>query len=97
MNSIKANHEEASGFYMFTVLVILQILAVQYCFQNFQLMFCVFLLVSRNLLPRGWDRSTIFLPQGSTFFVPGAEEFALSKTFPGGLPGGLSGLEFTDT
>ena len=43
---------------------------------------------------------TIFLPQGSgfrTFFEPGGGEFALSKTFPGGLPGGWSGLDFTDT
>ena len=36
------------------------------------------------------------MPQGSTFFVPGPGEFAISKTFPGGSSGGLSDLEFTE-
>ena len=42
----------------------------------------------------------IFLPRGSGFALSlclGSGEFALSKEFPGGFPGGWSGLELTDT
>ena len=48
--------------------------------------------------------SKIIAPRAQRKSTPGAEklchgrgEFALSKTFPGGLPGGLLGLEFIDT
>ena len=35
LNSIKANHEEASGFYVSLFLIFLHILEVQYRFHNF--------------------------------------------------------------
>ena len=38
-----------------------------------------------------------FCPKGQGFLCPGGGEFALSKEFPGGRPGGWLGLELTDT
>ena len=63
-------------------------------------MFWGFCWIFKNKCP-GVGLQHDFLPWGSgigfrTFFVPRSGDFAHSKTFPGLLPGGWSGLKLTD-
>ena len=63
-------------------------------------MCCVFCWIFENNCPGGGVLARFFCPRGRGFALslcPGGEEFAFSKKFPGGLLGGWSGLELTDT
>ena len=64
-------------------------------------MFCGdFCWIFENNCPGGGVLARLFCPRVQDFALslcPGDGEFALSKNFPGGLPGGWSGLELTDT
>ena len=60
-----------------------------FVFHNFYLMFCGFFAGFLKRITRGWDFSTILLPQGlefRTFFVPGGEGGNLPfQKNPGGM------------
>ena len=87
LNSIKANHEETSGFYMLHCLIILQILAVQYCFHYFKLMFCVLCWFFENNCIGDGTVAQIFCPMDRLSLCSGVENSPFQKKNLGVCPG----------